>query len=170
MSAVDDVEIVNFAAGDYIFHENETSYHFFILQEGQAEVFKTGAAGGKIPLAIVGPGTSLGEFAMIDRQPRSATARALTEVRAAKISEAAYNQLLQELPDWAISVMRALVERLRHTNELIRKNSIVDESVLAQIEAMQLDSASTLTDADLRGGDDSDLEDEDVDFSRSKKS
>lgn len=160
MSAVDDIEVVTFGAGDYVFHENETSFHFFILQEGQVEVFKSSKTGAKIPLAVVGPGTSLGEFAMIDRQPRSATARALTDVRAAKISEAAYTQLLQELPDWAISVMRALVERLRHTNELIRKNSVVDETILTQIEAMQLDSSSTISDTnpDLRAFDDEDTE------------
>lgn len=169
MSAVDDIEIVNFASGDYIFHENEISYHFYILQEGQIEVFKTNKGGGKIPLAIVGPGASLGEFAMIDRQPRSATARALTDVRAAKISDAAYNQLIEELPDWAVSVMRALVERLRHTNELIRKNNIVDEAMLAQIESMQFDSPSTVTgtNPDLRSA--GDLDEDDIDFSRAKK-
>ncbi|MCM2281965.1 MAG: cyclic nucleotide-binding domain-containing protein [Bdellovibrionaceae bacterium] len=162
MSAVDDIEIVTFTAGDYIFHENEKSFHFFIVQEGQVEVFKTSPNGAKLPLAIVGPGVSLGEFAMLDQQPRSATARALTEVKAAKISEAGYQQLLQELPEWAVSVMGALVDRIRHTNELIRKKGIVDDSILAQIDAMQLDS-STISDTnpDLRSANDAD---EEVDF------
>lgn len=160
MGAGDDIEIVSFSSGEYIFHEHEKGFHFFILQEGEIEVYKTSKNGAKISLAVIGPGASLGEFAMIDRQPRSASARALTDVKAAKISEAAYTQLLQELPDWAISVMRALVERLRHTSDLIRKFGIVDEAVLDQIESMQFDSASTVSDTNPDLRDPKDLDNE----------
>jgi CRP/FNR family transcriptional regulator, cyclic AMP receptor protein len=112
----DGIETVEFAPGDYLFHEGEAGFHFYIIQSGEVEVFKNKPPSGKIPLAVVGGGTSLGEFAMIDKQPRSATARALTDVTAAKISEAAYDELLKDLPDWAFSVLTALVQRLRFTN------------------------------------------------------
>ncbi|MDX9730633.1 MAG: Crp/Fnr family transcriptional regulator, partial [Bdellovibrionales bacterium] len=92
----------------------------FIIQEGEVEVFKAGQGGEEIILAKVGPTNSIGEFAMLDRQPRSASARALTSVTAARVSAEAYDQLLNDLPDWAVSVMRALVERVRHTNEIVR--------------------------------------------------
>jgi CRP-like cAMP-binding protein len=58
---------------------------------------------------------------MLDRQPRSASARALTAITAAKVSPEAYERLLDELPEWAVSVMRALVERLRYTNDVVRE-------------------------------------------------
>lgn len=115
----DDIETVYFEPGDILFEENEASYHFFIIQEGEVEIFKKGSAG-DVVLAIVGPGNSIGEFAMLDRKPRSASARALTALTAAKVSPEAYNQLLADLPDWAVSVMRALVERIRFTNEIVR--------------------------------------------------
>lgn len=117
----DQIEIVTFDAGEVLFEENETSYHFFIIQSGQVEVYKNGPTGtGEVVLATLGPGSSLGEFAMLDRQPRSASARALTDVTTARVSPEAYDQLLNELPDWAVSVMRALVERLRFTNDIVR--------------------------------------------------
>lgn len=141
---MEDIEIVAFGPGDYLFHENEKSFQFYIVQEGQVEIFKMSANGAKIPLALVGAGNSLGEFAMIDRNPRSASARALTEVRCARISEEAYQHLLQELPDWAIAVMKALVERLRHMNEVVRQAHIVDEKTLMDIEAIQFDDTSTI--------------------------
>lgn len=143
--SADGIDVVEFSAGDYLFHEGEAGFHFFIIQSGDVEVFKTKPEGGKIPLAVVSAGTSLGEFAMLDKQPRSATARAITDVTAAKISEKAYDELLKELPDWAIIVMTALVQRLRFTNELVQKKGVVDENLLNQIEAKQLDS-STITD------------------------
>lgn len=152
-----DIEEVTFRAGDTLFEENEHSYHFFIIQEGQVEVFKRGPNGVKVPLAIVGEGTSIGEFAMIDRLPRSATAIAVTEVRAAKVSDQAYKQLLQELPDWAVSVMRALVERLRQTNEIVRRAGLVDADAIRQFESVEFDpDASTVNDENplLRPDDD----------------
>jgi CRP-like cAMP-binding protein len=143
----DGIETVEFAAGDFLFHEGEAGFHFFIIQSGEVEVYKNKPPKGKIPLAIVGAGTSLGEFAMLDKQPRSATARALTDVTAAKISEDAYSQLITELPDWAVSVMTALVQRLRFTNEIVQKKGIVDEQLLNKIESQQLDASSTIADS-----------------------
>lgn len=114
------IEQVQFRAGDILFQEDETSFHFFIIQEGEVEVFKCGPGGEELQLAKVSAGNSLGEFAMLDRKPRSASARAITDIVAARVSPEAYEQLLSELPDWAVSVMRALVERVRHTNDIVR--------------------------------------------------
>lgn len=139
------IEDVVFKPGDILFHENEQSFHFFIIHDGKVEVFKTSPEGQKLPLAMVAEGTSIGEFAMIDRLPRSATARAITEVRASRVSDIAYQKLLSELPDWAVSVMSALVERLRQTNEIIRRHNIVAKEVKREIDAIEYDpDASTL--------------------------
>ncbi|MEK7354996.1 MAG: cyclic nucleotide-binding domain-containing protein [Bdellovibrionota bacterium] len=156
------IEQVAFEPGETLFHENEQSFHFFIIQDGQVEVFKTGTGGVKIPLAVVGEGTSIGEFAMIDRLPRSATARALTKVVAAKVSDAAYQELIQDLPDWAVSVMRALVDRLRQTNEIIRRSGIISQDVKKEIDAVEFDpEAGTEVDTNpMLGSDDGDPGDE----------
>ena len=140
------IEAVTFAPGDILFQENEKSFHFFIIQEGSVEVYKEGANKVKIPLAVVGEGTSIGEFAMIDRLPRSATAQAVTKVEAVKVSDVAYNQLLEELPDWAVAVMRALVERLRQTNDIIRRSGIVDKKVRSEIDSIEYDPEATIVD------------------------
>lgn len=136
------IETVYFEPGDLLFEENETSFHFFIIQEGEVEVFKNGPNGeGEIVLAKVGPGNSLGEFAMLDRQPRSASARALTALTTARVSAEAYDQLISELPDWAVSVMRALVERIRYTNEIVRNAQKSKDGFLNPANKQALESA-----------------------------
>jgi CRP/FNR family transcriptional regulator, cyclic AMP receptor protein len=140
------IHAVSFAPGDILFNENEKSFHFFIIQEGSVEVYKEGANKTQIPLAVVGEGTSIGEFAMIDRLPRSATAKAMTEVKAVKVSDVAYNQLLEELPEWAVAVMRALVERLRQTNDIIRRSGIVDKKLRSEIDSIEYDPEATISD------------------------
>lgn len=141
------VEVVTFKAGEFLFKENDAGYHFFIIQDGQVEIFKTLDNGDNIQLAIAGAGTSLGEFAMIDRRPRSASAKALSQVTAARVSEEAYNELLSELPEWAVSVMRALVERLRQANEIVRRAATTMPSVMHKLDLAEFDpDAGTITD------------------------
>ena len=138
-NASDEIEMVEFAAGETLFMEGETSFHFFIIQSGDVEVFKKNSIGKHIPLAVVGENSAIGEFAMIDRLPRSATAKALTFVSAVKVSEEAYQKLFADLPEWAVSVMRALVDRLRQTNEIIRAAGIVDAKIKEKIDSVEYD-------------------------------
>lgn len=60
-----------------IIHENEVSEDIFIIKTGEVEIFKFDP-GLHIEhhLALLGPGTVIGELAVIDRAPRSASARA----------------------------------------------------------------------------------------------
>ena len=133
------LEKEEFAPGDVLFNEGEQSFHFFILEEGSVEILKNAEDGSQITLAVVSEG-SIGEFAMIDRQPRSATARAVSHVKAVRVSEAAYEQLLAELPEWAVAVMKSLVERLRHTNEIVRGIREVSEINRAKVESVEYDN------------------------------
>lgn len=148
---VESLKIVQFKSGDHLFHENEESYHFYIVQSGQVEVYKKDEHGARLPLAIIEAGQPLGELAMIDRKPRSASAMALNSVSAVLVPEAAYRQLLNELPVWAKSVMQALVERLRKANEVIRQQGALNPALVNQITASEFDPDITATEIDLDG-------------------
>jgi len=136
------IEQVSFKAGDILFNEGDTTYHFYVIQEGEIEIYKTTPEGKPVPLGTVSAGSSLGEFAMLDHMPRSATARAVTDVSAAKVSEEAYQQLIEELPEWAVAVMRGMIDRIRATNEIIRKNGIGSAAVKRQIAAVEFDPSA----------------------------
>ena len=142
----DELKEVQFSPGELLFEEGEKSYHFFIITEGEVEVFKKNPDGHKIPLARITGVSSLGEFAMIDRKPRSASARALTAVTATRISESAYQHLLSELPEWSVAVMRGLVDRLRQMNEIVRKHNEVDRKVVQELDAVEFDNEDSLID------------------------
>ena len=105
------LEIVRFSAGEKLFLEGERTYFFFIIQSGAVSIYKESPLGERAELAVVGEGQAVGEFALIDRRPRSATAEAMNDVIAVKISDGAYQGMLKELPTWAQSVMESLVAR-----------------------------------------------------------
>lgn len=67
----------------------------------------------------VGPGGILGEMALIDRNPRSATAVAKTDCQLARVDETRFKFLSQQTPYFALEVMRMLAQRLRHMDEQI---------------------------------------------------
>jgi CRP-like cAMP-binding protein len=58
-----------------------------------------------------------GEMALIDSEPRSATAVAITDVELVPISEKQFLFLVGQTPYFALKVMRTLAQRLRVTNK-----------------------------------------------------
>ena len=64
-------------------------------------------------LESIGPGGLFGELAVIDREPRSATAVAETDCELVAIDKRRFWFLVQETPYFAEIVMRVMVDRLR---------------------------------------------------------
>ncbi|MFI5397006.1 MAG: cyclic nucleotide-binding domain-containing protein [Candidatus Binatia bacterium] len=99
----------SFAAGQPIFNEGQPGDVMFVVKEGEVDL----VVHGKV-VETVGPGGILGEMALIDGNPRSATAVAKTDCQLAPINEARLQFLVQQTPYFAIEVMRVLAKRLRH--------------------------------------------------------
>ena len=64
----------------------------------------------------VGEGGILGELALIDTEPRSATAIARTQAQIAAVDQSRFMFLVHEHPRFALQVMRVMAERLRNAN------------------------------------------------------
>ena len=102
-------DCASFAAGQQIFAEGQAGDVMFIVKEGEVDV----VVHGKV-VETLGPGGILGEMALIDRNPRSATAVAKTDCQLVPINEGRFQFLVQQTPYFAIEVMRVLANRLRH--------------------------------------------------------
>jgi len=63
--------------------------------------------------------TIFGEMALIDNEPRSATAVAITDVELVPVSERQFLFLVSQTPYFALKVMRVLAQRLRVTNKTL---------------------------------------------------
>ena len=68
-----------FEANEYIFRDGEEGEHLFVVLEGQVMIAKDVGGAGEEALAFLGRGDYFGEMALIDKQPRSATAKAHTD-------------------------------------------------------------------------------------------
>lgn len=101
----DEIEV---ADGRTLTREGESGHEFFIVLEGTVAV----EIGGK-PVAQLGPGDFLGEIALIDGKPRSATTRAIGTTRLLVVGHREFHQLMADFPSVQLAVLAALAERVR---------------------------------------------------------
>ncbi len=103
------VREVEFEPGAELVREGEAGDSFLVLVEGAADV-TTAAAG---PLDGLRAGDFLGEIALIDGKPRSATVTARTPIRALLLERAEFERLLETYPAIRLEVLMAFTGRLR---------------------------------------------------------
>ncbi len=96
--------------GQVLTRQGEPGHEFFVVLSGHVAVARDGQR-----LARLGPGQFLGEIALIDGRPRTATATADGPARLLVLSHREFDSLLDEFPTITRQVVRALVERIRRT-------------------------------------------------------
>jgi len=106
-----DTSFQGIAAGQPVFLAGDAGRVMFVLIEGQADVLV-----GDEVVESAGPGAILGEMALIDDAPRSATVIARTECRLLPIDVERFNTLIQKTPDFARHVMKVMADRIRSMN------------------------------------------------------
>ena len=94
-------------AGKVLARQGEVGHEFLILLEGQVEV----ALDGKI-IAVRGPGDFIGEIALLDNRPRTATVTARTDVVVEAFNRGEFASLLAEAPELSSQVMATMARRL----------------------------------------------------------
>ena len=86
----------------------------YVLLEGALEI----TVGSKV-VETSGRGAIIGEMALIDNAPRTATVTAKETARLVKIDQRRFHFLVQQNPFFATHVMKVLAERLHHMNTLL---------------------------------------------------
>lgn len=105
-------EVQTWAAGDPIVLEGERGDALFVLVRGRANVERSGRV-----IAELGPGDSIGEMAVLDSEPRSATVRALADAETLRIGSEEFYEILHEQVEIAEGVIRVLSQRLRQQGD-----------------------------------------------------
>ena len=108
----DSIETRRVRAGGVIFREGEQADELFVIKSGYVRIQI-----GNREMADLTTDSIFGEMALIDSEPRSATAVAITDVELVPISEKQFLFLVSQTPYFALKVMRTLAQRLRATNK-----------------------------------------------------
>lgn len=101
-------EVIAVAAGKYIFRLGEAAKVMYVIIEGEVDLML-----GDTVVETAREGAFIGEMALIDDEPRSASARARSDCCVFPIDEARFQSLVKETPFFALQVMKTLARRLR---------------------------------------------------------
>ena len=98
--------------GQTIFKEGDFGNTMYVLIEGNITLSIKGRE-----VERLGPGGVLGEMALIDTGPRSATAVANSACKLVPIDLKRFTFLVQQTPNFALQIMRVMSDRLRRMDQ-----------------------------------------------------
>ena len=107
-----------FAEGQILFREGDPSDGVFRLSSGTVDVFRE-LDGDPISLGTVGAGQFIGEMGVVENRPRSATARATSEVEAEFLNPTEFLDQIAGSPRTASELIQRLSQRLREADDRI---------------------------------------------------
>ena len=120
-------DLRTFGPGEIVIQEGARGTSAFIVLSGAVEVLKRSSDKDTV-VATLGQGQVFGEMGLIEDRPRSATVKAMTELRLRVISREGFNDLLQRKPSVLIPIIKSLFERLRQASELLAERSAAGEA------------------------------------------
>jgi CRP-like cAMP-binding protein len=106
-------ETRTFKAGEVIFREGDPAGELFVVVTGRVDIKRGDRTIETVPENVI-----FGEMALVDDEPRSASAVAATESTIVPVSEQQFLFMVRHTPFFALNVMRTLARRLRAANEL----------------------------------------------------
>src|SRR5450432_3333735 len=119
-----------FEAGDMIMNLGDQGTSMFIVASGHINIHLPGEASRRISLKDIAVGEYLGELALFDDKPRSASAVATTDAVLLELERDTLSKYLVSRPHAAMTLFRTLAGRLRETNQMLSqraaKNAVSD--------------------------------------------
>ena len=108
------------ADGEVIIRQGDAGDYMYEILDGQVEVLQE-REGEEVRLAVLDKGDFFGEMAIFEREKRSATVRALGEVRVLTVDKKILFRRISEDPSLALRILERMSHRIREMDhELVR--------------------------------------------------
>ncbi len=112
--------VVTYLMGDIIFSEGDLGTEMYIIQSGVVEVLKKIGGSQKI-ISTLEKGDFFGEMSVLEDMPRTASARAKTDVELVRINQTTFDQMIRSDTEVAVRMLRKFSRRLRETTEQLEQ-------------------------------------------------
>jgi CRP-like cAMP-binding protein len=109
------------AKGDILMKKGEVGDSLFLIQQGWVKIVTEDSKGDELIINKCGPGETIGEMALLDRSPRSATVIALEDAEVVELKQDVFEKVLNQRPDVSLSIIRSYSDRLRFSTTYIEK-------------------------------------------------
>ncbi|QIN30148.1 Crp/Fnr family transcriptional regulator [Brevibacterium luteolum] len=125
--------------GTVLFREGDSGNELYIVSTGKLKVGRESPDGRENLLSVVGPGEMIGELTLFDPGTRSTTVTAVSQTELLSLEHNDLMTWLEERPQAAMNLLRALAQRLRRTNDTV--GDLVFSDVPGRVAKALLDLA-----------------------------
>jgi CRP-like cAMP-binding protein len=122
-----------------VFFENEEGDSFFIIVDGRIKVTILGDDGREVILSVLSRGDFFGEMALLDNEPRSATAIAVEDTELLSLHRNDFQSVLTDNRSIMSALIKILTARLRRANHQISTLALLD--VYGRVARVIVDTA-----------------------------
>lgn len=129
----------SFPKNSVILFQDDPGAALYIVERGQVKVVITAEDGREVILSIRSKGDFFGEMSLIDDEPRSAHVIAVEDSEIMILRREDFKMCLQEIPQIAAGLLRALCKRLRQADNKI--SSLVLQDVPSRVAGLLLQLA-----------------------------
>jgi len=137
---------------DVLMKKGEAGDSLFLVHYGEMKIVTEDAKGDELIINKCGPGEVIGEMALIDGVPRSATVVALEDVEVLELKHDVFENILETRPDVSLSIIRNYSSRLRFSTTYIERAiswaQMIAEGDYSFIDASSHVEEKTATDDD----------------------
>lgn len=109
-----------YADGEVVVRQGEVGDAMFVIQKGRAEILVE-KDGTEFCVRVAGEGEIIGEMAVFQNETRSATVRALGELRALTIDKRNFLRQIAEDPSIAFRVIQMMSQRIRELSDRVAR-------------------------------------------------
>lgn len=126
----------NFKAGEAVFLEGEWGDRMYLILSGRIAIIK-GDLDSPTILAYRSEGEMIGEMALLENQPRSASVIALDRLHLLSVNRHKFQEMLHKLPFVSLSIMEMLSSRLRKTDEALTTGDQSEKHLIKQVSVLK---------------------------------
>src|SRR5216110_357779 len=137
------LESLDCKAGTFLCRTGDEGDAWYLIEHGKVRICVRATDGHEVTLTELGRGDFFGEMALLNGQRRSADAVVADGARLAILSREHFLSFMRSSPNVALELLTALANRLRHTDELLRRSATRNVNVE---EAAQLTFADRASD------------------------
>jgi len=116
----------DYTNGTAIFREGDPGDALHIVIEGRVRIVVASPKGEEATVALLGPGECVGELALLDGKPRSASAIASGNTKTLVVRRDEFTRWLSERPKAAFALLETLSLRVRRTDEALADFAFLD--------------------------------------------
>jgi CRP/FNR family cyclic AMP-dependent transcriptional regulator len=133
-----DQKTTEFAQGTVLFRQGSKGGDLYFIIEGSVELtVRDEVTGKETVVARPGARSILGTMSFLESEPRSATAKCVSAVKAIVVSPQQREKLLTQVPEWFKALLKDMSANLRRTNEEFAKASARNEILERRVAIMK---------------------------------